>query len=104
MVRNSVWKESDAREKMSEAELLDVYCKNLKNLLDHMEMWKELELPSTTAIYQDLSVLQDTYEDATNLTELKTERFTLYGEKQAVIEFLEKIDIISIQIDEITLY
>ena len=95
---------TDWRDKMSETELLDVYCKNLKNLLDHKEMWKELELPSATMIYQDLSVLQDTYEDAVNLTELKTERFTLYGEKQDMIEFLENIDIISIQIDEITLY
>lgn len=95
---------TDWRDKMSETELLDVYCKNLKNLLDHKEMWKELELPSATMIYQDLSVLQDTYEDAVNLTELKTERFTLYGEKQDMIEFLENTDIISIQIDEITLY
>ncbi len=95
---------TDQRGKMSETELLDVYCKNLKNLLDHKEMWKELELPSTTVIYQDLSVLQDTYEDAINLTELKTERFTLYGEKKDMIEFLEKMDIISIQIDEVSLY
>lgn len=95
---------TDWRDKMSETELLDVYCKNLKNLLDHKEMWRELELPSTTMIYQDLSVLQDTYEDAVNLTELKTQRFTLYGEKQDIIEFLENTDIISIQIDEVTLY
>ena len=33
---------TDQRGKMSETELLDVYCKNLKNLLDHKEMWKEL--------------------------------------------------------------
>lgn len=104
MVRNTVWNESDAREKMSEAELLDVYCKNLKNLLEHREMWQELELPSASMIYQDVSVLEDTYEDAVDLTELKTERFTLYGKKNDIIEFLESIDIISIQIDEVTLY
>lgn len=95
---------TDLRYEMSEAELIDVYCKNLKNLLEHKEMWKELSLPSTTVIYEDLSVLQDTYEDAMYLTELKTERFTLYGEKKDIIEFLENTDIISIQIDEITLY
>ena len=104
MVRNTAWDESDAREKMSEAELLDVYCENLKNLLEHREMWQELELPSASMIYQDVSVLKDTYEDAVDLTELKTERFTLYGEKNDIIEFLERIDIISIQIDEVTLY
>lgn len=104
MVRNIAWDESDAREKMSEAELLDAYCQNLKNLLEYEEMWQELELPSTTLIYQDLSVLQDTYEDALKLTELKTERFTLGGEKNDIIEFLKNIDVISIQVDEVTLY
>ena len=101
---SSAQDKTDLRYEMSEAELLDVYCNNLKNLLEHKDMWKELSLPSTTVIYGDLSVLQDTYEDALYLTELKTERFTLYGDKKDIIEFLENVDIISIQIDEITLY
>ena len=101
---NAVYDETDVRQELTEMELIEVYCKNLKNLLDHKDIWKELELPGTTIIYQDLSVLQDTYEDAVNLSELKTERFTLYGEKQDIIEFLENTDIISIQIDEVTLY
>ena len=100
----AIYDETDSRDKMTETELLEVYRKNLKNLLEHKDVWKELSLPSTTAIYEDLSVLQDTYEDAINLTELKTERFTIYGEKADIIEFLENTDIISIQVDEITLY
>lgn len=104
MALSMVQDQTESREKLSEDALIDVYCKNLKNLLEHTEMWKELSLPSTTAIYQDIRVLQDTYEDALNLTELKTERFTIGGEKEDIIEFLENTDIISIQIDEITLY
>jgi hypothetical protein len=96
--------ESDIRDEMSETELLSVYCDNLKNLLDHKEMWKMHDLPGTTMIYGDESVLEDTYKDALELTELKTERFTIYGEKVDVIEFLEKTELVSIQVDEITLY
>ena len=96
--------ETDLRDEMSETELISVYCDNLKNLLDHKEMWKEHDLPGATMIYGDESVLEDTYKDALELTELKTERFTIYGEKTDIIEYLEKTEIVSIHVDEITLY
>ena len=100
----AVHDETDMRDEMSEDELIEVYCANLKNLLDHKLIWRELELPSTTMIYVGGRVLEDTYEDALQLTELKTERFTIYGEKNDIIAYLENLDLVSIHVDEITLY
>ena len=98
-------KETDAfRESMSEQELLAIYRSNLKNLVDHKLMWRQFELFNSCVIYNDVNLIDETYEDAKTLSELYTQNYCVYGTKAEVISYLENTDIVSVRIDKVTLF
>lgn len=97
-------KTTDMRADMSDRELLDIYLSNLENLIDHKEMWRNFELPSGNVVYSDANLIDKTYEDAKNLDTLTTKNYAIYGERDAVLSYLESTDLTSVFIEGITLY
>ena len=101
---HAIHKESDLRVQMSDTELLDIYLDNLENLIAHKEMWRNFELPSGNTIYSDTRLIDKTYEDAKKMTTIKTQNYCIYGERDDVLYYLENTDLVSIFIENITLY
>ncbi len=96
--------ETDYRQNMSEKELLDVYVGNLENLAKNTLIWRQFELPGAHVVYMDVNLIKDTLEDARELDQILTENYCIYGERDAIINYLENTDIISTFIEKITLY
>ena len=96
--------ETDYRKNMSEKELLDAYVGNLENLAKNTLIWRQFELPGAHVVYMDANLIKDTLEDARELDQILTENYCIYGERDAIINYLENTDIISPFIEKITLY
>ena len=105
---SALHEETDNRQEMSEAELIDTYISNLENLIANPLIWKQFELPSANLIYHaenyNESLLNDTLEHAKQLDEILTENYCIYGERDAIINYLENTDILSVHIDDVKLY
>lgn len=97
---------TDHRNALSEEELIGAYVENLKNLIEHHDVWKSFELSSGSKIYvgNEINILKETYEDAQEMNNLQTKNYCISGKRDEVIEYLEKTDIYSILVDEITLF
>ena len=67
-------------------------------------MWRQFELPSATTIFTNVNLIKDTLEDAKELDQILTENYCIYGERDAIINYLENTDIISTHIEKITLF
>ena len=48
-----LFKESDDRDEMTEEELLNVYVEKLKNLVEHPDIWRPLDLPYHSTVWPD---------------------------------------------------
>ena len=102
MLVTSAHTKDDMRQYLSEAELLQVYCNNLKNLLDHPEVWEQFNLCNGDMIYGAKSgVLKKTYEDALTLETLTTKNYCVSGTRDEIIEYLQRTDVTSIWVDEV---
>ncbi len=96
--------EDDLRDEMTGEELLLVYMSNLENLLDNKAAWSALELSDgTNAIYSE-GVLQETYEDAKNLTELLCKNYCVSGKRDEVLEFLQENTLDAIYVENVRLW
>ena len=99
--------EDDDREDMTEQELLEVYCQNLKNTLKNPEVWEGL-FPLNGGggrIYANPKpLLEETYEDAKQLTELKSENYCIYGSRDEILEFLQENELDSMYVENVTLW
>lgn len=102
---SSIVSVDDRRGEMSEKELIQAYVSNLENLIAYPDIWKEFGLSSGNCVWPDgdHSILKATYEDAKNLETLQSKNYCISGERDEIIEYLEKTDVISIHVDEITL-
>lgn len=100
----AVYAEDDKREEMTEQELIEVYLSNLKNMLEHKEVWTEFALADGhDTIYRD-SELLNTYEDAKTLTALTSENYCVSGKRDEILQFLQKNTFDSIYVDNVSLW
>lgn len=94
----------DIREEMTEQELIEVYLSNLKNMLEHKEVWSQLELSDGLGgVYYD-RVLNETYEDAKTLTTLTSKNYCVYAQRDEMMEFLQNNTFTSIYVDNVKLW
>ena len=105
MCMTAAYEKEDVREKLNEQELLEVYRSNLKNMLEHPEVWEEFNLSDgSNFIYTPASgVLEKTYEDAQNLETLMVKNYCVSGTRDEIIEYLQRTDVTSVKVDEVIL-
>lgn len=102
MLVTSAYTKNDMRQTLSEAELLQVYCANLKNLLDHPKVWAQFNLCNGNMIYTAKSgVLEKTYKDALTLETLTTKNYCISGTRDEIIEYLQRTEVTSVWVDEV---
>lgn len=102
----ALYSEDDNRDDMTEQEMLEVYCRNLKNVLENPEVWEGfggLTDHNGRIFTDDKQVLKETYEDAKKLTSLTSENYCVYGSRDQIIEFLQENELDSIYVDNVKL-
>lgn len=109
MAQCALVKETDARENLTVEELKEVYLSNLKQLIDHENIWGPLGLGWGNSYFPPNSVsareqLEACYEDAQKLTALETRNYCISGKRDEVVAYLEKTDVTSVTIDHVDLY
>ena len=105
-VENSIGRleEGKRRSEMSGEELLEVYLKNLENLLEHPEVWSYFQLWNRSTVFmQSKEELQKTYEKAKELTEVTTKNYCISGQRDEVLEYLNANKFDDIRIEEVKL-
>lgn len=103
----ALYSDDDMREDMTEQELLEVYCRNLKNILENPEVWEGISVINNGEgkIYTNPEpLLKDTYEDAKKLTELKSENYCVHGNRDEILKFLQENELNSIYVENVTLW
>lgn len=103
----SLYAEDDDRRDMTEKEMLEVYCRNLENLLDNPQIWEGFGVLTDyngRMFNEERQVLRDTYEDAMKLTELKSENYCVYGSRDQILKFLQENELDSIYVDNVELW
>jgi len=102
-----LYAEDDDRDDMTEQELLEVYCRNLENTLKHSEVWEglfPLNGEGGKIYVNPKPLLEETYEDAKKLTELKSENYCIYGSRDEMVEFLQENELDSMYVENVTLW
>jgi len=103
----TLYVEDDDRHDMTEKEMLEVYCRNLENLIENPEVWEGfggLTDHDGRIFDDDRQVLKETYEDAKKLTELRSENYCIYGGRDEVLQFLQENELDSIYVDNVNLW
>ena len=103
----ALYRDDDRRENMTEQELLEVYCRNLENILDNPEVWTglfNLHVGGGMVYTNPQPFLKETYEDAKKLTSLTSENYCVYGKRDEVLDFLQENDLKSIYVENVTLW
>lgn len=103
----TLYAEDDDRNNMTEKEMLEVYCRNLENMLENPEVWEGfggLTDHDGMVFFDDRQVLKETYEDAKTLTSLKSENYCVYGSRDQILEFLQENELDSIYVDNVKLW
>ncbi len=100
--RTQIYDDSDDRETMTEEELLKVYMKNLKNLAEHSDIWRSLELPYHSSVWSEgVEQVEDCYEDAKTLEKLQTKAYYISGRRDEILEYLRKTSIESVSVYDV---
>ncbi len=101
--RTVCMEKEDERETLSEEELKKVYLSNLKNLLDHPEIWKDLGLCDGRKSWTDeVGVLEKTYQDAQKLKTLESENYCVSGKKDNILTYLQNLEEQSIFVEDVS--
>lgn len=95
--------DEDRREKTPE-ELLAIYCGNLGNLADHFEIWSQLGLSDGRGTIYDERSLAETWENAKTLTSLESRNYCVYGQRDAVVQFLQENSLDSVYVENVRLW
>ena len=102
---SALHEETDNRQELSEDELLETYIHNLENLIANPSIWKQFELPGANGLYHgNINLLEDTLANAKQLEQILTENYCIYGERDAIINYLENTDILSVHTDDVKLF
>lgn len=100
--RTQIFDDSDDRENMTEEELLKVYMKNLKNLAEHSDIWRNLGLPYHSVVWAEgVEQIEDCYEDAKTLEKLQTKAYYISGRRDEILEYLRKTSIESVSVYDV---
>lgn len=100
--RTQIFDDSDDRENMTEEELLKVYVKNLKNLAEHSDIWRNLGLPYHSSVWTEgVKQIEDCYEDAKTLEKLQTKAYYISGRRNEILEYLQKTSIESVSVYDV---
>lgn len=90
---------------MTDEQLLQFYCDHMEMLLDHDEIWRQLPLMDGRGIVFSpvaaKEVLQETYEDALTLNEVKVENFCVYGKRDQIAELYDQFSFDSIYVENV---
>ncbi|MDD6213568.1 MAG: hypothetical protein PUB22_10660 [Clostridiales bacterium] len=103
----AVYSDDDMREGMTEQELLEVYCRNLENIIENPEVWEGIGVINNGngKVYTNPKpLLKDTYEDAKKITELKSENYCVYGNRDEILKFLQENELDSIYVENVVLW
>lgn len=104
LLLSGAYTQEDVRQNLDATQLLQVYCANLENLLEHREIWEQLMLTDGNYIYgAESGVLQETYADAKKLTSLTCKNYCVSGTRDEVIEYLRRTEVTSVWVDEVRL-
>ena len=91
-------------EEMTAEELLDIYVKQLKNLVEHSEIWEPLHLPYHMTVFAGgKEQMKECYEDAKTLTKLQTKGYYISGKRDEIISYLQKISVESVNVYDVKL-
>lgn len=102
--RNQIIENSDDMEEMTAEELLDIYVKQLKNLVEHSEIWEPLHLPYHMTVFAGgKEQMKECYEDAKTLTKLQTKGYYISGKRDEIISYLQKISVESVNVYDVKL-
>lgn len=100
--RIALFKPSDDRDEMTEEELLKVYVENLKNLVDHQEVWCPLELSYRSTVWPDgREEMKACYENAKMLKKLQTKAYYISGKRDDILEFVKKTDMKTVNVYQV---
>lgn len=100
--RSQICDDSDYRENMTEEELLKVYVQNLKNLVEHSDIWRNLGLPYHSSVWAEgVKQIEDCYEDAKTLEKLQTKAYYISGRRDEILEYLRKTSIASVSVQDV---
>ncbi len=108
--KKSAQDDSDFREKLSEQELKDVYVNNLRLLVKHHDIWGYLGFSSGEHMVcsEDSAVerMEAMIQDAEKKDSLASYKYSIYGAKEEVLNYLKEQHIQHMTIDKIkpTLY
>lgn len=96
----------DDRESMSGKELKEVYLSNLENILNNSEVWAEWGMcdGNGTLYVAILEILRDTYNDAWSISELTSENYCVWGQRDEVVQFLQENTLDSIYVENVRLW
>lgn len=103
----ALYNNDDMRSDMTEQEMLDVYCRNLENILENPEVWEGISALNNGngKIYTNPeSLLKETFEDAKKLTELKSKNYCVSGSRDEILKFLQENQLDSIYVENVTLW
>lgn len=93
-----------SRDEMTEEELKEVYVANLKDLTEHVDLWKQFGVASgNTTYFQGEDLIKECYEDAKKLDTLESRNYCIFGKRDEVVAYLEKTDLTSLRVDDVRL-
>lgn len=98
--------EAPSREELGEEELKNAYLSNLNTLLEHTEVWRSMELKSSSKVFSPgygPELLQECRDSLEATDELSIKNYCIFGKRDAIISYLEKEEFRSIQVDQIKL-
>ncbi len=93
------------RRNMNAEELKEVYVANLEQLQAYPQLWEEWKLKNDNVVfvYDIEGILEETLEDAKQIEVLQSQNYCISGQRDEIVEYLEKTELVSIKIDDISL-
>lgn len=103
---SALYEEDDDRRDMSEDELLEVYRNNMRNLLDHRQFWREFTLCDGrgSTYYDVITVLQQTYENAAEMTKIRVRNYSFHGTPDQVMHHLQTYPAECVNVENVRLW
>lgn len=103
--RGPVYGSEDMRDNLSAEELVKPYVENLKTLREHSKLFNDsrsLKLTLNNTIYENTAnILDAMIEDAEDMEKIETYRYAIEGEKNDIIEYLQKENIAYAQVEHV---
>lgn len=100
----ALYTDDDEREDKTAEQLLEIYLGNLENLLNHPDIWTQMQLcDGRNTVYTD-QILVETFEDAKTLSSLTSKNYCVYGQRDDVLHFLQENTLDVVYVENIRLW